>query len=120
MSQDPLKLSGIEPQYRPGETVRGTVAWSLSKPPKLLIANLFWRTDGRGDTDLKVVASQEFPEPGSMGSRGFELKIPEGPFSFSGKLISLSWGVEIVAGNGRDSARELFLMTPDGKEISIG
>ncbi len=120
MNQQPLRISGLEAHYRPGSTVRGTVAWSLSKAPKSLAANLFWRTEGRGDSDLKVVATQEFPDAGPMGSKGFELKIPEGPFSFSGRLISLVWGIEVVVNNGKDSASGFFLVTPDEKEISIG
>ena len=120
MSQSVLQLSKIESHYRPGDTVRGTVSWTLAATPESLVVNLFWHTDGRGDTDVGVVASQELESPGTMGSRGFELKIPEGPFSFSGKLISLEWGVEAVLDDGKDSAKEFFLMTPDGKEILIG
>jgi hypothetical protein len=119
--------------FRPGDEIAGTVRWRLDQPPRSLELRLFWYTQGKGDQDVGVVASLSLAEPGlegrserpseglSEGSRSFEFRLPAGPYSFSGHLISLLWALEAVAetaGHTQAERREI-VVSPTGREILI-
>lgn len=102
---------------RPGETVELSAMWALRKTPAVLEARLFWHTQGKGTEDLEVVATQPVPSPTSAGEHVFRFTLPEGPWSFSGRLISLLWAVELVADD--HSARWEFTLGPNGREVQL-
>jgi hypothetical protein len=106
--------------YRPGERVRGSVAWRLEGAPEALELRLFWFTSGKGTRDVEVVASHRIESPGSGGSRSFELAVPRGPYSFSGRLITLSWAVEAVALPNGETARLDLVIGPRPVEVALG
>jgi hypothetical protein len=58
----------------------------------------------------------ELPQPSDY--REFRFRAPDFPPSFSGKLISLIWGLELVLEPGESSAVELVI-GPQGKELSL-
>jgi hypothetical protein len=115
--------------FRPGDEVAGTVRWQLDQPPRTLELRLFWYTQGKGDQDVGVVDSLPLAEPGlegrsegpSEGSRSFRFRLPAGPFSFSGKLISLLWAIEAVSetGAGAQAERCEIIVSPTGREILL-
>ena len=45
--------------------------------------------------------------------------MPESPYSFSGKLVSLLWALELVAEPSGDTERKDISITPTGTEISL-
>ena len=45
--------------------------------------------------------------------------LPPAPYSFSGKLISLIWAVEVVAEGIKEASRLEFTLSPDGREITL-
>jgi hypothetical protein len=104
-------------ERRPGETVELSAMWALGKAPRVLEARLFWFTRGKGTEDLEVVATEQVAIPTIAGERVFRFTLPAGPWSFSGKLISLLWAVELVADD--KSARWDFTLAPDGCEIRL-
>lgn len=106
--------------FRPGEEVRGTASWSLEEPPKAVEVRLFWHTQGKGDQDVEVVETTVLPGPGQMDRREFRFRLPEGPYSFSGKLISLLWAIEVVASPGDMAGRAGIVVSPSGREVVIG
>ena len=53
-----------------------------------------------------------------QGEQRVKFTLPAAPYSFSGKLISLIWAVELVADDS-DSARWEFVLGPDGAEILL-
>jgi hypothetical protein len=55
-----------------------------------------------------------------MGQEKFEFALPEGPQSFSGKLISLIWAVELVVEKSKESQRIEFVLSPFDAEIVLG
>lgn len=106
--------------FRPGDPVEGRAWWHIDSPaPTEVVVRLFWYTQGKGTQDLGVVAEESFPAPGVQDRRTFSFHLPAGPFSFSGKLISLLWAVEVVAQPGGESARFEFTVSPTGDEIRL-
>ena len=115
---------GIETQYGanaflPGETVEGTVSWQLDRPAETVELRLLWYTQGKGDQDVGVVSIVPFANPGLADRRTFRVRIPEGPYSFSGKLISLLWALEVVAEPGSLASRLEITVSPTRQEILI-
>ena len=105
--------------FRPGDVVEGTVRWQLPEPPEEIELRLFWSTEGKGDQDLELMQTVPFGNPGALDCRTFRVRLPEGPYSFSGKLITLRWALEVVAQPG-DHAGNLFLtVSPTGEEIQL-
>jgi hypothetical protein len=102
---------------QPGETVELSAMWALRAPPRVLEARLFWFTRGKGTEDVEVVATQEVPSPAAAGEHVFRFVLPDAPWSFSGKLISLLWAVELVA--DKRSARWEFTLAPGGREVRL-
>jgi len=105
-------------EFRPKDTIEGRVSWQLDKTPKDLQVRLFWHTRGRGTEDLKIVEQYAIP-PGLQGEQGFSFTLSPGPYSFSGKLISLIWAVEFVTNPSDDCAREDIILSPSGQEIAL-
>jgi len=106
--------------FAPGDAVEGTVSWRFDAPPAKLELRLLWYTEGRGDQDVEVVERVPFETPGPADWRSFHLRLPAGPYSFSGKLISLRWALEAVAEPGDRSARTDLVVSPTGREIRLG
>jgi hypothetical protein len=59
-----------------------------------------------------------FELPQVADSRPFSFRAPVFPSSFSGKLISLIWALELVLDPGGAEAIELVI-APDGKELRL-
>ncbi len=105
-------------RFRPGETIAGVAAWMLEKEPQTVELRLFWFTRGKGTQNVNVVLTIRFDHPKAEESRPFQLALPEYPYSFSGKLISLIWALELVVNAGEAERVELTL-SPTGQEILL-
>lgn len=105
--------------FQPGETVEVNALWALSASPTALEARLCWFTRGKGTVDVGVASSQPAAALTQAGEQTFRFTLPDAPYSFSGKLISLIWAVELVAQPGSRSARCEFALAPDGKEVVL-
>ncbi len=111
--------TGRRKAFAPGEEISGEAAWQFIEPIEVIELRLFWYTAGKGTTDVQVVEVQRFESPGAHQRRAFRFKLPEGPCSFSGKLISLSWALELVALPSGQSQRLEFALSPCGREINL-
>ena len=115
-----IQLDGDRDVYLPGEPISGTVTWELETPAEGVELRLFWYTRGKGTTDVQVVKALHFDSSGTSGSRPFRFVLPEEPYSFSGKLISLIWALEaIVQPDNRVERREL-IVGPGARETVLG
>lgn len=112
-------LASGQTAYRPGEQLSVSVLWALAEAPALLEVRLFWQTRGKGTEDIVIVEQQEIAAPGIAGERSITFVLPAEPWSFSGKLISLGWGIEVVATPGEQNARCDFVLSPNGQEILL-
>jgi len=106
--------------FNPGEEVEGTVRWQLvDRPPRSLEVRLFWYTEGKGGRDVGVVETLPLANPGSEGHQPFRFRLPDGPYSFSGKIIHLRWAIEAVAEPSDRAERLDIIMSPSGREIVL-
>jgi len=107
--------------YTPGDVLRGEVAWKVD-----LVENsdggeirLFYYTSGKGTRDVETIASQSVDIRVEQGSQAFEFQLPGGPYSFSGKLVSLIWAVEFQVLESEETERLEFVLSPNGVEIDL-
>jgi len=136
---------------KPGRMVTGTVGWNLEEPPDRGVLQLGWATRGKGDEDQAVVGQlelQTLPRPlappadvagapyrespaleeqvpllGRKEVRRFSILLPPGPHSFSGKLITLAWFLDVVLEPGEQHERRERLditLAPGSREITLG
>ena len=124
-----LQLDDYRMEYQPGETIRGTAEWQFDQPAEALEVRLFWHTSGKGTEDVEIVSSEQI-RLSDRGTHKFAFVLPEGPYSFSGKLVSLSWAVELVVEPTGEvervspivvspTCREIVLCTHEGPTESV-
>jgi hypothetical protein len=105
--------------YRPGESVAGRATWREAAKARSVAVRLYWTTSGRGSTDTEVVAESLVENPAEQGETRFSLLLPPAPPSFSGKLITLSWGVELLFEPGEHAVQVEIVVSPTEKEIRL-
>jgi hypothetical protein len=105
--------------FSPRETVAGEVSWQADSPPHSAELRLLWSTSGRGLTDIGTVETIPFPNPQAIETRPFAFTLPEGPYSFSGTLITLAWALELVIQPGNHSQSIDITVAPEGKVVTL-
>ena len=106
--------------FRPGETIEGAIGWELPEPPQTIEVRLFWHTRGKGTEDIEVVDQVRFDQPAAQGAEPFRFTAPDQPYSFSGRLISVLWSLEVVVLRGGPSASVDLVIAPEAREIVLG
>lgn len=106
-------------KFRPGEEIAGEVSWQLDAQPKSVELRLFWFTRGKGTEDVSVVQMIPFDAPALVERRPFRIALPDSPYSFSGKLITLAWALELIALPAKEAARFEFTLSPTGEEVLL-
>lgn len=120
MSWLTLETSGGRTDCRPGDVISGTAGWNLDAAPAAVEVRLFWYTEGRGTQDVQIVECARFEGPLANERRDFRFQLPAEPYTFSGKLISLRWALEVVALPSEEAQRLEITVSPTGKEILLG
>jgi hypothetical protein len=119
MSNLHLELADGKARYRPGETIEGVAFWELPDLPKVLELRLFWRTQGKGMVDHQVVTTVGFDGAKPTDRRPFRFALPAFPYSVSGLLVSIVWGLELVAEPDGGSAVVELTLSPTGEEVRL-
>ena len=119
MSQLKIAVRDDRVQFYPGDEIVAAACWKLDQPPKSAEARLFWFTRGKGTQDVNIVETVRFDNPQIEESKPARFRLPEAPYSFSGKLVSLIWALELVAEPGNESARVELTVSPTGQEILL-
>lgn len=114
-----LTFDNPGPGFRAGEKLTGTAEWKFPVPPGSLELRVLWFTRGKGTQDTMVVARKKFPKPENSGKSPFCFILPASPFSFSGKLISLVWAIEMLQVKTAQFFRREFVLSSSGKEIVL-
>lgn len=112
-----IEIDSGQTEFLPGQTLSGTAQWQLEKDPKKAEIRLYWFTQGKGTEDSSLVEEKIIDNPMQNDSTRFEFALPVGPHSFSGKLISLIWAVELIV--NKKSASQTFTLSPTGQEILL-
>ena len=119
MNELVIELADDVTTFEPGAQLAGTVRWELDDEPESVELRLVWNTAGKGDRDLHVVDTVVFDRPRRHESREVNLALPAQPYSFSGKLISLIWALELIAFPSNASWRREITIAPGGEEIQL-
>ena len=119
MSTMKIELKDGRLAYEPGDEIAGSVSWAFDKAPRAVELRLFWFTRGKGTAEAGVAETVRFDQAGREESRAFRLQLPEAPLSFSGRLISLIWALELVAEPSKEVARVEIVVAPDGEELRL-
>jgi hypothetical protein len=104
--------------FVPGEIIEVAAEWQLAEPAHEVELRLVWSTAGVGARDLAIVGRRVIGA-GSVGGGRHTLQLPESPYSFSGTLISLVWGLELVVDGGRSATRLELVIAPERREVSL-
>jgi hypothetical protein len=119
---DPDRLTLSCPDGRtaflPGEIIEIAAEWQLAEPAREVELRLFWSTAGVGAQDAALIGRRVIGV-GSAGGGRHTLQLPESPYSFSGTLISLVWGIELVVDGGRSATRLEIVIAPERREVSL-
>jgi hypothetical protein len=115
-----VHTDGGQRRYRPGETVAGTASWYFDEGVKALELRLFWHTRGRGTQDVAVVQSTAFDAPQPQESRAFAFALPESPYSFEGRLLTIAWALELVALPSGEAYKLDLAVSPTGEPVRPG
>lgn len=114
-----IELDGGRRAFAPGEEMAGRVRWWMGKDPRRVELRLRWRTEGKGEPDTNVVQRLGFEDPRNQEHRPFRLRLPDSPYSFSGKLISLVWSLELKARPGGMLDVLEITLSPTGAEVRL-
>jgi hypothetical protein len=106
--------------FRPGERIRSDAVWRREEPAEGLEVRLFWYTQGKGERDVDIIETTSLATGSREGRSDFSFKAPPAPLSFSGKLISLIWAIELVALPSGEAARQEIVLSHTGEELRIG
>src|SRR5437868_2644893 len=105
-------------EFDPGEEIEVELQWELDDPATAVELRVVWSTAGKGTTDIQVVKVERIEEPSVRETRRLKLTLPRSPYSYSGKLISIVWGLELVVLPQEESARMEVVIGPGRKEVS--
>ena len=119
MSSITIKTELDNRKFTPGETLRGSVVWDARESGESAELRLFYYTSGRGTRDVEVVERVRWEQPGGAGQKTFSFDLPQGPYSFSGQLVSLTWALEFVLEPGTETGRLEFVLSPTAEEIDL-
>lgn len=114
-----INIQLTEKAFAPGELIEGKLVWQDLNIGEQLCLRLIWYTSGKGDQDFAIVHEQRIDRPGAQGEREFEFPAPAWPYSFSGKLITLSWAIEVVRKPGDLAIRADLVIGPQRQELSL-
>jgi hypothetical protein len=119
MSTLELILPEQRTAFEPNEVIQVIGEWTLEPGQTVVEMRLTWYTSGKGGTDCEVIHRWRFDNPGLRDSKAVEVTLPNQPYSFSGKLISLRWAFELIAEPSGESTRADFVLSPSGREIVL-
>ena len=114
-----ISVTGDRTAFEPGETIEITVEWLFDEQVDSVELRLVWYTRGKGDTAVSVVERVPFQFPSPSESRTVSFDLPLAPYSFSGKLISLCWSIELIADDGDVSERLDITIAPGAREVTL-
>ena len=112
-------LARTSGEFEPASQLIGQLTWNLAKAPDRVELRLFWSTFGVGIAENKIIDAVTFERLLTFDSRPFKFQLPAFPYSYRGKLMSLSWVLEATAFPSRRNVRKHFILGPEGQEVVL-
>lgn len=113
-----IQIDSNQTHFSPGENISGIASWAgAATEATTVVLRLFWFTRGRGTQDIELV--QEARWPAAQGQAPFSWDLPAEPYSFSGRLVSLTWALELVILPEEIAERQEFQYGPGAKEVEL-
>ncbi|MBG85963.1 MAG: hypothetical protein CMO80_03560 [Verrucomicrobiales bacterium] len=112
-----IQLDPGRREFRPGETLSLIVGWQLDTQPESAEARLFWHTEGKGSGDIQIVETDVLHQPKMSEERKIGFQLPNAPYSYNGRLVSIKWAVELVVEPGSHSKLVEFSLSADGRAL---
>ena len=119
MSELEIRTRNDRTSFFPAEELAGEVTWQTDSDPGPIELRLFWHTTGKGTQDVELVEKISFNAPMRTDRRDFRFVLPNSPYSFSGKLISIVWALELVMLYSGDTERLEIVVSPDRSEVAL-
>jgi len=119
MSQLRIAMAADREAFVPGERVCGELSWELHPPPRVVELSLRWRMQGKGAVDQQVLETISIVDPPPSGRRAFELQLPQSPYSFNGRLVSLQWELHAMARPAGVEAQRRIVVSPSRRPIEL-
>ena len=120
MSEVSIELADDRDTYHPRESIRGRLRWDLSgQRADTLRLELLWHTEGKGTRDADVVDTLTIDQPPARGERAFAFTLPAGPYSFSGKLLSVLWVLQVIVEPSDEVTQRALVVSPTGREVDL-
>lgn len=117
---DPVTIDGdgvtlfAPARAAPGDTLPVAVVRDRAAKGGPVTVQLGWYTDGRGTRDAAIAFTETIAvlEPG--GHHHIDVHVPEAPWTFQGKLISVAWRLEVLDAARRPLAGTDLVVGPGG------
>ena len=95
--------------FLPGDEIQGEVRWELPQAPSRIVVNVYWFTCG---SVSNIEQGLELTSAETAGTLPFTFKLPATPYSYSGKLFSISWEIEAYSVSPGERYALPFIMSP--------
>lgn len=114
-----LTLELQQDHYEPGATLNAGISWQLDEAPATIHIRIGWRTSGIGTEDLEVVDVWTFDADNNQGSQQLQRQLPDFPYSFTGKLITVTWFIEASIDSQNITSSSDLVIAPGEQEIDL-
>lgn len=101
-----IALRRGEGTFLPKDRVAGAAHWELDHTPKWLEVRLVWHTEGKGTNERMIVSRERWENPSPHDRRDFTLTLPEMPYTYHGRILSILWSVDVFGPSQRFWRRE--------------
>jgi len=90
---------------RPGARLRGSFCVKKEMRADKAEVFVFWYSDGKGESETGLLMHEELSDLqlGPERVYPFEVTLPQGPWSYHGKLVNIHWAVRVEVRGSADS-----------------
>lgn len=113
-----VTLNRADQSYAPGESLDARIEWDLDSPPRAILLELRWDTEGKGTSDYEVVLRENWTGLSARGNQAWSVRLPRGPLSLDGRLIRIHWSLRCHV-DGREVAPVSLTISPTRQPIRL-
>jgi hypothetical protein len=92
-----IALHRSEGTFLPKDRVAGYARWDLEHAPRWLEVRIAWHTEGKGTKEHTIVGRERWQDLSPNDRRDFVFTLPEMPYTYHGRVLSILWSVDLIA-----------------------